>query len=113
MEIFGIHDPDRYRCLTHLRVGLSNLKEYKFRHNSNDSTESMCLFNDGLEDAAHFLLLCHEHSTHSGTVFDKVSDRSLLYDVIIFFHILNKNESFHFFFAAMSSLAILQISIYC
>ena len=50
----------------------------------------MYLFNDGIEDTAHFLLLYHEHSTKRGPFLDKASDISLFYDLNIYS--LNEND---------------------
>ena len=72
-RIFGIHNPAGLHLLTQLRVGLSNLREHRFRHNFRDTTDPMCLSNDGVEDTAHFLLLCHEYTTHRTVFLDRVN----------------------------------------
>ena len=58
-SIFGIYDPQGLAFLTQLRVGLSKLNYHKFMHNFCESINPMCPINDGMEDAEHFLLLCH------------------------------------------------------
>ena len=58
-SIFGIYDPQGLEFLTQLRVGLSKLNYHKFMHNFRKSINPMCPINDGMEDAEHFLLLCH------------------------------------------------------
>ena len=57
-SVFGIHDPIGLSYLTQLRVGLSKLCFYKFKHNFRDSINPMCPSNDGIETTEHFLLLC-------------------------------------------------------
>ena len=44
--------------MTQLRVGLNDLKRYKFDHNFDDTIDPMCSANDGVEDVTHFLLSC-------------------------------------------------------
>ena len=58
-SIFGIYNPQGLALLTQLRVGLSKLSYRKFRHNFRESINPMCPINDGVEDAEHYLLLCH------------------------------------------------------
>ncbi len=57
-SVFKIHDPIGLCYLTQLRVGLSKLNYYKFKHNFRDTLDPMCETNDGIEDVEHFLLLC-------------------------------------------------------
>ena len=49
--------------LTQLRLGLSPLREHRFRHNFLDTTDPMCLSNDGIE-VSQFMLLCQEYTIH-------------------------------------------------
>ena len=58
-SIFGIYDPQGLALLTQLRVGLSKLNHHKFRHNFCESINPMYPINDGMEDAEHYLSLCH------------------------------------------------------
>ncbi len=72
-QIFGIHDPSGVRRLTQLRVGLSPLREHRFRHNFLDTTDPMCLTNDGIETTTHFMLLCQEYAIHRTVLLDRVT----------------------------------------
>ena len=56
---FKILDNIGLMYLTQLRVGLNNLRQYKYDHNFADTTDPMCSAADGVEDVAHFLLSCH------------------------------------------------------
>ena len=56
--VFRIHDSTGLSYLTELRVGLSKLNFYKFKHNFRDTISLMYPSNDGIEDAERFLLLC-------------------------------------------------------
>ena len=57
--VFDIHDTNGIALLSPLRLNFSHLNEYKFRHNFNDSVDSMCKC--GLEPKIlpHYLLLCN------------------------------------------------------
>ena len=44
--------------MTQLRVGLNDLKRYKFDHNFDYTIDPMYSANDGVEDVTHFLLSC-------------------------------------------------------
>ena len=62
----------------------------------------MCLSNDGVEDTAHFMLLCHEYATHRSHLLDRVYIISVSYGVDIYdiseddllFLLLYGNEDF-------------------
>ena len=56
---FKIIDNIGLKYLTQLRVGLNDLKRYKFDHNFDEIIDPMCNANDGVEDVTHFLLSCH------------------------------------------------------
>jgi len=44
--------------LTRLRVGFSHLKEHKFRHNFQDTTDPFCECRSGdIENTQHYLLV--------------------------------------------------------
>ena len=60
-SIFGIQDLIGLPYLPQLRTGVSKLSYYKFKHNFKDTINPMCLSNDGIEDAEHFLLHCSSY----------------------------------------------------
>ena len=55
---FGIDDSNALKHITQLRLGLNSLRANKFRHNFKDTDDPLCVANDGIEDAYHFLLDC-------------------------------------------------------
>ena len=73
-ETYGVFEPNGLRLLTQLRVGLSVLREHKFRHNFCDISDPMCLSNDGVENTEHFMLLCQEFNQQRTLLLGKVSD---------------------------------------
>ena len=62
--VFSVHDPKGLAILTQLRVGLCAFNLDKFRHKFKDTIHSMCLINDGIENAEYFLLSCHLYDVH-------------------------------------------------
>ena len=58
-SIFNISNPLRIKYLTWLRLGLSHLREHKFRHHFNDTLNPLCPCNLEVESVSHFFLHCH------------------------------------------------------
>ena len=58
-NIFNIFDPLGIQLITRLRIGLSHLREHKFRHNFNDTLNPLCSCNLEVESVSHFFLRCH------------------------------------------------------
>ena len=57
--VYKIHHPKGLKLLTRLRLGLSHLREHKFRHNFNDTIYPFCLCGtNSLETSEHFFLHC-------------------------------------------------------
>ena len=58
-------DADRYgiKLLTRIRVGLSHLREHKFRHNFQDTINSLCSCSLEIESTSHFFLRCQNFIT--------------------------------------------------
>ena len=58
-NVYRIHHPRGLKLLTRPRLGLSHLREHKFRHNFNDTSDLFCLCStNNLETSGHFLLHC-------------------------------------------------------
>ena len=75
-----MHNPHGIKLLTRLRVGLSHLREHKFRHNFQDSLDPFCNCGRHIETTIHFFLHCSNYSNQRKTLFEKISNikRSLL-----------------------------------
>ena len=58
-SIFNISSPLGIKYLTWLRLGLSHLREHKFRHHFNDTLNPLCPCNLEVESVSHFFLHCH------------------------------------------------------
>ena len=46
------------KCFTRLRLGLSHLREHKFKHSFQDSLNPLCKCGAEVESTSHFLLHC-------------------------------------------------------
>ena len=57
-SLFDACDPHGIKLLTRLRVGLSHLKDQKFRHGFNDTIDPFCPCNMETETVSHFFLRC-------------------------------------------------------
>ena len=55
---FEINNPYGSKLLTRLRLGLSHLRNHKFRHNFQDCFNPICICGLEIETTTHFLLHC-------------------------------------------------------
>ena len=55
-SVFGVDDIYGIKLLTRLRVGLSHLREHKFRHNFQDAINPLCSCSLEIELTSHFFL---------------------------------------------------------
>ena len=72
--------PDRLGViyLTRLRVGFSHLKEHKFRHNFQDTTDPFCSCRTGaVEDTKHYLLQCPNYDNQRLALFNDLNNLSV------------------------------------
>ena len=58
-SIFNVSNTIGIQHLTRLRLGLSHLREHKFRHHFNDTLNPLCPCNSEVESVSHFFLHCH------------------------------------------------------
>ena len=65
--VFNCYNPKGVKLLTKLRLGLSHLRDHKFKHSFQDSLNPICNFGNDIETSAHFLLLCHNFSNEIST----------------------------------------------
>ena len=55
-SVFRCHNPKGIKLLTRLRLGLSHLREHKFKHGFLDSLNPICSCGQNIETSTHFLL---------------------------------------------------------
>ena len=61
-SVFNCHNPKGIKLLTRLRLGLSHLREHKFKHGFLDSLNPICSCGQNIEASTHFLLHCSNYS---------------------------------------------------
>ena len=78
-NVYKIHHPRGLKLLTRLRLGLSHLREHKFRHNFNDTIDPFCLCRTNcLETTEHFLLHCPIYASFRLNLFDNLRNNNIL-----------------------------------
>ena len=70
--IYNIHNPLGIKYLTRLRIDLSHIKEHKFRHNFQDSIDSICNCGNRVETTINYFLHCANFSLERQTHFDNI-----------------------------------------
>ena len=56
--VFSCHNLRGVKLLTRLRLGLSHLREHKFKHGFQGTLDPICSCDNDIETSAHFLLQC-------------------------------------------------------
>ena len=62
-SIFNIHNPYGIKLPTRLRLGLSHLRDHKFRHCFQDTLNPLCDCGNDTETTTHFFLHCPSFHT--------------------------------------------------
>ena len=57
-SVFDIRNPKGIKPITRLRLGLSHLRQYKFKHSFQDTINPLCNCGQDIESATHFFLHC-------------------------------------------------------
>ena len=55
---FDCHNPKGIKLITRLRLGLSHLREHKFKHSFQDTINPLCNCDQDIESATHFFFDC-------------------------------------------------------
>ena len=78
--VYKILHPKGLKLLTRLRLGLSHLREHKFRYNFNDATiDPFCLCGtNSLETSEHFFLHCPTYAYLRLKLFDNLRNNNIL-----------------------------------
>ena len=66
-------NPIVIKYLTRLRVGLSHLREHKFKHNFQDTLNPLCACSSEPECNKHYLLRCHFFNEQRVRLFDSLN----------------------------------------
>ena len=76
ISVFKCRNPDGIKFITRLRLGLSHLREHKFKHSFQDSLNPLCKCGIEVESTSHFLPHCLVYSNDrysSVTVWKSIS----------------------------------------
>ena len=57
-SFFDCHNPKGIKLITRLRLGLSHLREHKFKHTFQDTINPLCNCSQDIESSTHFFLHC-------------------------------------------------------
>ena len=62
-RVYNCHNPKGIKLLTRfgLRVGLSHLREHKFKHSFQDTLNLICSCGEDIETTSHYLLHCPDY----------------------------------------------------
>ena len=71
---FNVHNLHGIQRITRLWVGLSHFREYRFRHNFQDSLDLFCNYGKHIETTIRFFLYCSNDPNQRKTLFDKISN---------------------------------------
>ena len=58
ISFFDIHNPKGIKLITRLRLGLSHLRDYKFKHSFQDTINPLCNCGQDIESTTHLFLHC-------------------------------------------------------
>ena len=71
-RVYNCHNPKAIKLLPRLSIGLSHLREHKFKHSFLDTLNPICNCGEDIETTFHYLLHCpdswHERKTLLNTV---------------------------------------------
>ena len=70
-SVFECHNAQGIKFLTRLRLGLSHLREHKFKHSFQDSLK-VCKCGAGVESFIHFLLHCPIYNNDRSSLFSTI-----------------------------------------
>ena len=73
-SIFGCHNPIGVKLLTRLQLGLSHLREHKFKHSFQDTLNPLCSCGKELKTTFDFLLSCPNYSDERLTLLSKITN---------------------------------------
>ena len=71
-RVYNCHNPKGIKLLTRLKVGLSHLREHKFKHSFQDTLNPMCNGGEDIETTSHYLLYCPDYLHESKTLLNTV-----------------------------------------
>ena len=71
-NVYYCHNPKGIRILTRLRLGLSDLREHRFKHSFQDSLNPLCFCGNEIETSTHYLLHCTTDTNQTVILLNKI-----------------------------------------
>ena len=72
-RVYNCHNPKGIKLLTRLRVGLSHLREHKFKHSFQTTLNLMCNCGKDIETTSQYLLHCPDCLQERKTLLNTIS----------------------------------------
>ena len=75
ISIYNFHNSKWITLIPRLRLGLSHLREHKFKHSFQDCLNPLCSsYENDIETSSHFLLHCPNYSNKRMTFLNKIKN---------------------------------------
>ena len=71
-NVYYCHNPKGIKLLTKLRLGLSHLRERKFKHSFQDCLNPLCVGGNEVETSTHYLLYCPTYTNERMALLNKI-----------------------------------------
>ena len=84
-SVFHSHNPEEIKLLSRVRLGLSHLREHKFKHSFQDALNPICNCGKDIETPCHYLLSCPNYDVEWNALLNNIRR--------IAPNILNQNDS--------------------
>ena len=69
---FECHNPKGIKLLSRIRLGLSHLREPKFKHSFQDTLNPICICGKDIETPCHYLLACPNYDVERSTLLNNL-----------------------------------------
>ena len=71
-SIFNYHNPKAIKYLSRIRLGLSRLRENKFKHSFQDTLNPICFCGSDVERPCHYLISCLIFNAERNTLLNNI-----------------------------------------
>ena len=76
-SFFDCHNPIGIKYITRIRLGLSHLRDHKFKHSFQDTLNPLCNCRNDVECAIYFFLRCPLYSNERRTILSSLVNKLL------------------------------------
>ena len=73
-NVFNCENHRGIKLISRLRVGLSNLREHKFKHNFQDTLSSICSCGFYVKSTSHYILHCPMYNDEKHTLLSTIKN---------------------------------------